>query len=202
MEAEGSRGVRLRTLRPTAHQGELTGYAAALDDVWSEVRPALAELECVAAEPDERLEDADLAGLQYRLHRAAELVHGLAPPIDAIGSHLELADALEAARDATAFVADVLDEGGMSAAEPLVWEWRGALFRVRLARTRFVGVHDAVEPWPAAIETVALRRPLLGFFAVVCGVGLVLGGALADLWPLWTAGIAVVLAGVPLSGRP
>ena len=201
MRAEGSKGVRLRALRPTAHQGELTGYAAALDDVWSGVRPAVAELERVAADPDDLLDEADLAGLQYALHRAAELVHGLAPPRDAVGTHVELADALECARDATAFVADALEEGGTSAARLLVWEWRGTLFRVRLARRRVIDV-DGAPPRPPVAEPAVLRRPLVGFLAVLGGVALVVAGALADLWPLWTAGIAVVLAGVPLSGRP
>jgi hypothetical protein len=189
-------------LRPTAHQGELTGYTAALEDVWAGVVPAVAELERVAAEPAERIDDADLAGLQYALHRAAELVHGLAPPTGAEGTHDDLADALCSARDATAFVADAVDEGGSAAAEPLVWEWRGALFRVRLARRRLVsedghGAQPAVAAQPAGVA-----RPLAATLAMVAGVALVLAGALAELWPLWTVGVALVLAGIPLAARP
>jgi hypothetical protein len=188
-------------LRPTAHRGELTGYAAALDDVWAGVLPAVAELERVAAEPAERLDDADLAGLQYSLHRAGELVHGLAPPPGGRGSHDELADALEYARDATAVVADALDEGGADAAAPLVWEWRGALFRLRLARRRLADSPDpAVEI--LAREPTGVARPLAGTIAVVAGAALVLAGALVELWPLWSAGVVLVLAGVPLAGRP
>jgi hypothetical protein len=128
-------------------------------------------------------------------------VHGLAPPRDAVGTQVELADALECARDATAFVADALEEGGAAAAGPLVWEWRGALFRVRLARRRVADV-DAAPPQPPVAESPSLRRPILSSLAVVAGVALVVMGALADLWPLWTAGIAAVLAGVPIAGRP
>lgn len=159
------------------------------------------ELERVAAQPADRLDDSDLAGLQYALHRAAELVHGLAPPRDALGAHLELADALECARDATAYVADALDEGGLPAAEPLVWEWRGALFRIRLARRQAVERRPR-SPRPAVAEPAGIAGPIAGFLAVVAGVALVVTGALSELWPLWTAGIAVVLAAVPLSGRP
>ena len=43
---------------------------------------------------------------------------------------------LAAARDATAEVAEALTDQGAEAIEPLLPEWRGALFRVRLARLR------------------------------------------------------------------
>ena len=33
-------------------------------------------------------------------------------------------------------VAEAASDGGSDAAEPFVWEWRGALFAVRLARLR------------------------------------------------------------------
>ena len=188
-------------MRPTAHRGELTGYAAALEDVWAGVLPAVAELERVAAEPAERLDDADLAGLQYSLHRAGELVHGLAPPPAGRGTHDELADALEHARDATAVVADALDGGGTEAAEPLVWEWRGALFRLRLARRRLAHGDHPASVRIVAREPEGVARPLAATLAVIGGAVLVLVGALAELWPLWSAGVVFVLAGVPLAGR-
>ena len=58
--------------------------------------------------PERSFEDEfvleELPGLQYSLHRAAELAYGLEPPEGAEGPHVELAAALEEARDATAEV--------------------------------------------------------------------------------------------------
>ena len=51
-------------------------------------------------------------------------------------AHAELADALRCARDATAEVAEAVSIWGAAGVEPLLHEWRGALFRVRLARLR------------------------------------------------------------------
>jgi hypothetical protein len=185
-------------LRPTAQRGELTGYSAALDDVWLGVAPTVSELERIAAEPGELLEDAELARLRYALHRAAELVHGLAPPPEADRSHAELADALCGAREATGIVSDALEDGGLAAAEPLVWEWRGALFNVRLARRR---LDDAGRPALRPREPGPRRahRPAVAAGLVLAGVSLVLGGALAGLWPLWTIGIVLILASLPVS---
>jgi hypothetical protein len=185
-------------LRPTAHQTELTGYTAALGDVWAGVAPAVAELEWVAADPA-RLETADLDGLRYALHRAAELAGGLHAPPGSRCVHDELAEALESARDATAVVAMTCDEGGTWAAEPLVWEWRGALFGVRLAHRRLTqGERDLLLPEPPA---PGVARPLAATLTVLLGAIAVLGGALADEWPLWTAGIALVLVSLPLQGE-
>lgn len=160
-------------------------------------------LEHAAGGPADHLEDADLAALRYALHRGAELAHGLAPPAATWGPHAELADALEDARDATAHVADALADGGSAAAAPLVWEWRGALFRVRLARLRLE--HGTDEPIAAVAAPAEpwLRRPVAALVLLLGGVGLVLAGALVDVWPLWTAGIALVLGSLPLSSlRP
>lgn len=187
-------------MRPTAHQEELTGYAAALEDVWTGVAPALAELERVAAEPA-RLETADLDGLRYAIHRGAELAGGLRPPSGLPGVHDELAEALEGAREATAAVALARDEGGVWAAEPLVWEWRGAIFCVRLARRRMTQ-HDPQLLVPAAAphQRRTIARPLAATVAVLLGAIAVLVGALTDQWPLWSAGIALVLVSLPLQG--
>ena len=91
----------------------------------------------VAAEP-ERLDDDDappsLRRLQYALHLASEQAYGLAPPPARATAHAELADALACARDATAEVAEAVSIWGAEGVEPLLHEWRGALFRVRLAR--------------------------------------------------------------------
>jgi len=126
----------LHVLRPTAHRHEL-GYSAALDDLWDQVLPPLVELERIAAQP-ELLEDSDLPSLQYRLHRTAELVGALDPPLGGELRHDELAYALEGAREATAAVAEAVGDGDAEDAHPFLWEWRGALFAVRLARLRIV----------------------------------------------------------------
>jgi hypothetical protein len=186
-------------LRPTAQQGELTGYAAALDDVWAGVAPAVTELEWLAADPS-RLESADLDGLRYSLHRAAELAGGLHAPRGSRCVHDELAEALEGAREATAVVAMACEEEGPWAAEQLVWEWRGALFSVRLAHRRLAQrEHELILPEPT--ERPGIARPLAATLAVLLGAVAVLVGALADEWPLWTAGIALVLVSLPLQGE-
>jgi hypothetical protein len=185
-------------LRPTAERGELTGYSAALDELWHGVAPTMSELECVAAEPRELLEDAELDRLRYSLHRAAELVHGLAPPPGAGRSHAELAEALCCAREATGVIADALEDGGLAAAEPLVWEWRGALFSVRLARHR-QGDAQAVEVTPPGAGPRRVHAPLTAAVLVLGGASLVLGGAIAGLWPLWSLGTVLILASLPVS---
>ena len=123
-------------------------YANALDGLWSDLTGALTRLERIAAEPDELDEDTldVLPVLQYSLHRAGEAIHGL-PPLPATAeAHRELAAALEDARDVTGDVAALLELEDAEAAAELVHEWRGALFRVRLARRRLVRV-----PQPAKL---------------------------------------------------
>jgi len=134
----------LSALRPTAHRHEL-GYTAALDDLWGQVLPPLTELERLAAHP-ERLDEADLPTLQYRLHRAAELVGSLDPPTGIELRHEELAYALAGAREATAAVAEAVGDGDADDAQPFVWEWRGALFAVRLAWLRIVDRRPRILP--------------------------------------------------------
>ena len=169
---------------------------SALDEVWTGVAPAVAELERLAADPA-RLETADLDGLRYSLHRAAELAGGLHAPPGSQCVHDELAVALENAREATAAVAAACEECGTWAAEPLVWEWRGALFTVRLAHRRLTQ-RDPELTEPASDSPTGIARPLAATLAVLLGAIAVLGGALADQWPLWSAGIALVLVSLPL----
>ena len=104
-----------------------------------------------------------LRRLQYRLHTAGERVYGLTPPAGAELVHAELWDALAGARDMTSEIAEALEEDGPEAVGPLVHEWRGALFRVRLARSRLTAPRPPAEPeergTPAAQSTA--RRILL-----------------------------------------
>jgi hypothetical protein len=159
------------------------------------VLPSLAELDRLAAEPDEldeRAAGSALPRLRHALHAAAEWALLLRPPPPAELAHAELADALVLARDVTAEVEDALAEGGPEAAEPLVWEWRGALFRVRWARQRLL------DPPPNAGP--AARASLVPLILLLTGVAAVLGGALAAEWPIWLAGLLLVGASI-LAGR-
>jgi len=161
--------------------------------LWIDLRFALARLDALASDPDRLPEDREsLPGLQYELHRAAELVAGLTPPEDAHRMHEELADALAEARETTAEVGEALALGGTDAAAPLVWEWRGALFRVRFARLRLERPRQTAVAAPQ-VGTAATPRtpPVVAALAVAIGSGLVLFAALLGLWLL----VALTLAG-------
>jgi hypothetical protein len=150
-------------------------YTSALDGLWSSLAGTVTVLEQLAADPEELDDETTLVllpGLQYSLHRAGELVHGIAPPPGTREAHRELEAALEDARDVTGDVAALLEADDSETAAQLVLEWRGALFRVRLARRRLVR-----------------------------GLGAFLAGAVLVTWPLWAAGLALV-AGALLAYRP
>src|SRR5215218_8069767 len=115
----------------TVRGGERQAYTAAVTDLWERVGTALTRLERVA---DSHAEE--LPRLQYALHAGAELAVGINAPDTAATVHAELVEALGEARDATADVSLALEYGDPEAVEPLLLEWRGALFRVRLARLR------------------------------------------------------------------
>jgi hypothetical protein len=162
--------------------------------LWSGLARTLNELEHLAADPAQ-LEDDDaletLRGLQYRLHIAGEHAYGLAPPAGVEPVHAELAEALAGARDATAELVDVLDALGAEAAQSCVYEWRGALFRVRLARLRLTppGVRPP-EPEPEPARSI--KGPLLAFGLALIGAIAFSGGATSGFWPLWAAGMLAV----------
>jgi hypothetical protein len=176
----------------TLGSGSPRAYAAAMAGLWIDLRVTLARLDILAADADRLGDDMEtLPSLQYELHRAAELAAGLAPPEDAELVHEELADALAEARETTAEIAEALTHGGVDAAAPFLWEWRGALFRVRFARVRLE------RPRPAPALTIdsesapPARRPVLAAGAVALGSTLVLVAALLGLWIL----VAVMLSG-------
>ena len=167
-------------------------YASALDGLWSDLTGALTRLERIAADPDELDEGSldVLPVLQYSLHRAGEAIHGLAPLPATAEAHRELAAALEDARDVTGDIVSLLDAGEHESALELVHEWRGALFRVRLARRRL-----ARAPQPPRVEVdephaTALAAVALGLLAA--GTVAFLAGAVLVMWPLWAAGLGVV----------
>ncbi|HEX7083193.1 MAG TPA: hypothetical protein VF186_03665 [Gaiellaceae bacterium] len=171
-------------------------YAAALGELWTGLTRTLGRLETVAGEPD-RLDDDTtvlaLRRLQYRLHVACEDAYGLLPPAGAEGAHADLAGALGAARDATAEVAEAAAFGGAAAVEPLVPEWRCALFAVRLARLELSGPRTPVEK-PAAAPEHELARPLSAFLLALLGALAAVAGAALGLWPIWAGGLAAVAA--------
>jgi hypothetical protein len=194
-------------VRPGVAIGQREGYAAALTDLWRHLGWALAELESIAGDPDE-LADEDavlerLPPLQYALHAAGELALGLRPPAGSEIAHAELAAALAGARDATGEVGELLEYGGATAAETLVPEWRGALFRVRLARLRAA----TPKPLPAEPEIEpdppATRDTLAATLLALSGAIVFAAGATLALWPVWALGLALFASGVLVySPRP
>ena len=177
--------------------GEPQRYATALDGVWMGLSTALARLEAIAGEPDERLNDdalETLPVLQYALHRAAELAVGIDPPAGTEEAHAELADALGEARDVTGEIVDALEAGGPTVAVILVHEWRGALFRVRLARLRLAA--KPAETPPETPEREGFSRAALAATALILGgAAAFLAGAVLAMWPLWAVGLVLVAGG-------
>lgn len=156
----------------------------------------MSALDRAAADPEslDELGD-DLPALQYALHAAAE--RALVPLVGGYeSSYDELEYALSVARDETADVAETLVESGPAAAAALLWEWRVALFGVRLALQRLEHTATNGEP-PPPPEPRVLPLVFLG-----AGVALVLGGALTSAWPLWFLGLVLVVGSAGLSRRP
>jgi hypothetical protein len=181
-------------------------YASQVGALWSGLAGTLARLEALAAAP-ERLADEegieDLRRLQYRLHAAGEGAVGLSPPASAQSAHGELAAALADARDATGELADAVELDGPAAIQPRIYEWRGALFRVRLARMRLAAPAATVDS-PAEPD----EEPAPGLAAPAAALALSLGGTIAFLvgatvgpWSLWALG-AVALCSSLFVYRP
>jgi len=166
-----------------------------MGELWGGLARTLARLDGIAQSPG-RLSDSEvvhaLRRLQYSLHSASEHAYGLVPPAGAESAHAELADALAAARDATAEIAEAAD-GGVEAAATLVHQWRGALFRVRLARVRLAGP-PPVPPEADVQETNDISAPLVAFVLALAGAIAFVVGATVGPWPVWVAGIVAVCA--------
>jgi len=185
--------------------GERPGYATELAGLWSEVSRTLRRLESIAARPEEQLASDDapeeLARLRYTLHLAGERAYGLSPPPGVEAPHEELAAALDDARDATAEVAEAVEAAGADGGLPLVYEWRGALFRVRLARMRLAAPRPRHSSASAEEERPALLAPLLSFGLVGAGAAAFVLGAMLAAWPVWALGMLALVAGL-LAYRP
>jgi hypothetical protein len=166
--------------------------------LWSGLASTLHGLEALAA--DSRRLDRDtvdvLRLLQYRLHWSSEALAGVEPPAGARERHEELADALAEARDATGDIAEAIDLRGREGVCEQLHEWRGSLFRVRLARMRLTTPSPA-GPAPALVPRGAAAAAALTFL----GVGAFVTGAVLIFWPLWAVGLALVAAGC-LAYRP
>ena len=183
-------------MKPAVGSRATQGYESALDHVGRDLRPALRALDAAAADPASLAAHADeLPALQYALHLAAERVLDLPPAAGGEEAHSELGAALEIAREETACVAAALEEHGGDAASALVWEWRVALFGVRLALRQANGSGTGTKPQEE------LRPAYLPVVLLAASLAAVLGGALADLWPLWSVGLALVAASAVASHR-
>jgi len=183
--------------------GTERSYAVAMSELWTGLARTLTRLEIVAAEPvtlDDRGAEDALRRLQYALHLAAEHAYGLEPPPNAASAHAELADALVCARDATAEVAEAVSIWGADGVDPFLHEWRGALFRVRLARMRLAAA-PAAKRAEEPSESRALAPPLLAFLLALTGALAFVAGATLALWPVWAVGLVAVCASV-LCYRP
>jgi hypothetical protein len=167
---------------------------------WSGLSRTLRALDAIAADPLRLDEDSlgALRTLQYRLHRSGELLDGVEPPVGSREAHDELRDSLIDARDATGEIVDAIECAGSEAASELLFEWRGALFRVRLARLR-LGQRPEPQPEPDG-EPRSYSAAAASGLAVLGAVTFLAGAALI-LWPLWAAGLALV-AGALLVHRP
>jgi hypothetical protein len=190
----------------TVRGGERQAYTAAVTDLWERVGTALTRLERVADSSSGELVDEhaeELPGLQYALHAGAELAVGINAPDTAATLHAELVEALGEARDATADVALALEHGDREAVEPLLLEWRGALFRVRLARLRALERSRAAgqDRPERTVDQTRGRQDRTAVSAVVATI-LILGGAflftagaVLVAWPVWAAGLALFAGG-------
>jgi hypothetical protein len=168
-------------------------YALQVGLLWSGLSPTLSGL-------DDLPEDVQaLRRLQYALHIASEHAYGIVPPAGAASAHAELGDALASARDATAEMAEACALWGPEGAQPLLYEWRGALFRVRLARMRLATpAPRRAEPLP---PEEGIGRPLAATLLALGGALSFVAGATLALWPLWVLGIVAVCVAV-LAYRP
>jgi hypothetical protein len=195
-----------KRMERTVRGGERQAYTAAVTDLWERVGTALTRLERVADSTSEELVDEhaeELPGLQYALHSGAELAVGIDAPDLAATLHAELVAALAEARDATAEVSYALESGDPESVEPLLLEWRGALFRVRLARLRALERSRAtVGEQPAGVAARRRERTdrtavsaIVATILILAGAFLFTAGAVLVAWPIWAAGLALFAGG-------
>jgi hypothetical protein len=178
----------------TSVEATRTDYGSALDELWGDTSPAVAQLERIASAPEDGLDGCIdlLPALQYALHRASEAAVGLRPPPGTAGAHAEFAAALADARDVTGDVSELASHYDYAAAHDLAHEWRAALFRVRLARRRLT--RSRPLPEVEREETASSLHAALSLAVLVAGTGFFVAGAVLGLWPVWAIGLALVAA--------
>ncbi|HEY7561917.1 MAG TPA: hypothetical protein VH650_07065 [Gaiellaceae bacterium] len=193
-------------MEQTVRTGEPQGYAEAVSQVWERVGTALVRLERVAENPD-AADDAvllsELPQLQYSLHSGAELAVGIDPPPGTEPLHAELVAALAEARDVTAEVAGAFESGDSDLVETLLPEWRGSLFRVRLARLRALERSSPAIGGDGEVSATTRRRgrerpsvsAIVATALVIGGALLFTAGAVLAAWPVWTAGLTLFAGG-------
>ena len=190
----------------TVRRGEPQTYAQAVGDLWERVGSALVRLERIAESPPDLVAEDfvdELPSLQYSLHSGAELAVGIEAPRGAEALHEELVASLGEARDATAEVALALEAADAELIEPLLPEWRGILFRVRLARLRALertalpreGTSAADPHRPRAKRERAPVAAVLAGTLIVSGAFLFTAGAVLAAWPIWAAGLGLFAGG-------
>jgi hypothetical protein len=191
----------------TVRRNEPGGYAEAVSDLWERVGSALVRLERIAESPADGVADGfldELPQLQYSLHAGAELAVGIEPPPGGEALHAELVSALAEARDITAEIGYALDGEDVELIEPLLPEWRGALFRVRLARLRALERSavpigsDAAAHEPRRHRERASLSAIVATLLVIGGAFLYTAGAVLAAWPVWAAGLALFAGGFVL----
>jgi len=184
-------------LKPLIGSEAALGYENELERLRCELGPTLRALELLAADPGAHEElEGELPHLQYALHVAAERALGIEPLAGLEEAHEELQIALAIAREETAQVTEIVEDAGPAAAEAFVWEWRGALFGVRLALQRLGATA------PVALPQRTVPRTILSVLVLALGVLGVLAGALVSFWPMWVFGLVLVTISAALSNRP
>ena len=110
-------------------------------------------------------------------------------------------------RAATSEVAAALEAEDGVLVENLLPEWRGALFRVRLARLRALERSPLQLPRSQGTEERHARPErrgrrstvvLVAIGLVATGAFLFTAGAVLAAWPLWAAGLALFAGGLVL----
>jgi hypothetical protein len=196
-------------MEQTVRTGEPQGYAEALSQVWERVGTALVRLERVAENPDAADDGvllSELPQLQYSLHAGAELAVGIDAPPGTEALHAELVAALAEARDVTAEVAGAFEVEDTELVETLLPEWRGSLFRVRLARLRALERSSPAIGGDGEVSATTRRRgrerpsvsAIVATALVIGGALLFTAGAVLAAWPVWTAGLTLFAGGFVL----
>ena len=94
-----------------------------------------------------------------------------------------------------------VDDADDELVERLMPEWRGALFRVRLARLRALERYPltlpgapAESPAPKAAQRIS-PSAAAATALVLAGAVIFTAGAVLAAWPLWAAGLALFAGG-------